>query len=764
MEGYRSVMGTERPGRQRNKGLGTSARAAILVLLLIAGVTALYFHYIQNQLFHERSSHLTEITMKVADQIDTITEANIDTTKMAAAYLLREHMTDQDEISEVLKELGKISYDKNSVLICFDKNSHYYTSTGKTGEWKSKIVVSGGEWETTNGITTLPYDTVNTYLITAEKLPEFYTVGDSGITLTHIAMAANMEDVQEMLNVSGFGDNCMTYIVTADNRRVYQHTFGREFIETDDIMETLRKCEFLRGGDAEDLQQAIHDKSVAGMEFVYLDGTDYFVSFAGLVRNSLLLFVPTGVLSVNVSGYLGVTIIYFVSIALIIMALFVSVFSAAIKARADKEIIERQEEANRQLEAYNDMLKTAKENAEYANRAKSEFLSNMSHDIRTPMNAIIGFTTIANSHMDDRDKVQDCLNKIGASSNHLLSLINDILDMSKIESGKLQMNEQECNISKVLENLINMIQSQIHAKDLEFFVKTGDVEHENIIVDPLRLNQVLINILGNAIKYTDAGGSVTLMFEELPSGDPSIGNYRISVKDTGIGMSKEYLPYVFDVFSRERNSTVSKIQGTGLGLAITKSIVEMMGGSISVESELGEGSEFIILFPAKIVDGPGASPRPEQLVGHRTLVTDEDFEICGSVSKEKVRQLEGMRLLVAEDVELNAEIIIEILGEVGVKVDIAPNGREAVDMLKKSSPGYYDAILMDVQMPILDGYEATREIRSLEDPAYSRIPIIAMTANAFEEDKAEALNAGMDVHMSKPLDVDVLMKTLGNLL
>ena len=882
MKGIRRVTGEMEPGAQGNSGksLSTAIRTAALVMLLIIVATVLCFRYIQNQLFRERSSHLTEITMKVADQVDTITSADVKSTRMAAAYLLREEMTSQEEVLAALKELAKISLDKNSVLICFDQDCRYYTNTGKTGEWKNRSVVYDGEWEMTNGITTLPYDTVNTFLITVERLPEPYAVGGSGIVLTHIGLAVNMEQVQEMINVSGFGDSCMTYIVSTDNQRVYQHTFGRQFIETSDIMETIGKCEFLHGGVAEDLQQAIHDRTVAGMEFVYSDGTDYFVSTAGLVKNSLLLFVPTGVLSVNVSSYLGVTVVYFISIALVMMALFAFVFSAAIRARTDRQIIERQEETNRQLESYNDMLKTAKEDAEYANRAKSEFLSNMSHDIRTPMNAIIGFTTIAGSHINDSGKVQDCLNKIAASSSHLLSLINDILDMSKIESGKIQLHEQECNISEVMHNLIDMIQSQIHAKSLDFFAETGRVTHENIIIDSLRLNQILINILGNAVKYTEPGGRITLMIEELPSEDASTGYFRIAVRDTGIGMSREYLPYVFDVFSRERNSTVSKIQGTGLGLAITKKIVEMMGGTISVESELGKGSEFTVLIPAGIADETVEPPRIGQLEGCRALVVDDDYEICSRVSEmlseiglepdwtvsgreavlkaedaiengrpyyayildwmipdlngieaarrikslsgneasiyiltsydyaraeqeaveaginafiqkplflstlrrtlyrlaveaggqeenaaplEKERQLEGMRLLVAEDVELNAEIIMTILGEAGVLADIASNGREAVDMLKRSRPGYYEAILMDVQMPVMGGYAATREIRSLEDPAYSGIPIIAMTANAFEEDKAEALKAGMNAHMSKPLDVNVLMETLRSL-
>lgn len=668
--------------------------------------------------------------------------------------------------------------------------------------------------------------------------------------LTHIAIAVNMENVQEMINVSGFGESCMTYIVTPENKRAYQYTFGKHFIETADIMETLSRCKFLRGGKVTDLQRAVRESATAGMEFDYTDGTQYFVSTAGLTGYSLLLFVPTEVLSSNVRSYLGITLIYFAVVAVVVIGLFGFAFSSAARERADRKIIEKQLETNRKLEEYNERLQEAKEGAEHASRAKSEFLSNMSHDIRTPMNAIIGFTVIANSNIDNIEKLQDCLNKIAASSNHLLSLINDILDMSKIESGKIQLQEQECNLSVAMHNLVNMVQSQVSAKNLDFFVETSDVEHEDVIIDSLRLNQVLINIVGNSVKYTESG-SVTLQIRELPSDDPEVGNFRISVKDTGIGMSSDYLPYVFDVFSRERNSTVSKIQGTGLGLAITKNIVELMGGTITVESELGKGSEFIIQLPVKLAQQNVDAPQVEQLLGKRALVVDDDFEICNSVSKmltkigmepewtisgkeavlkaesaveadrqydvyiidwqipdlnginvaKRIRKIhgsealiyiltsydysemeeeareagitgfvqkplffsslrnlllksvgeareseeeigvysfEGIHLLMAEDVELNAEIAVEILGESGVQVD--------------------------VQMPVMNGYEATKEIRALKDPALADIPIIAMTANAFEEDKAEALGAGMNAHIAKPVEVSVLMETLARFL
>ncbi|MCM1253546.1 MAG: HAMP domain-containing histidine kinase, partial [Clostridium sp.] len=602
-----------------------------LIFLVILCSTVFYYYYIQEQLFQERSAHLSEITQKVADQIDTITETAKENVKMATAYIYNSDITDIEELSAVLKELSERALDKDTVIIAFDKDVNYYTAT-RTGKWTGQHNPEGS-WEMESGIMTLPYDTINTYLCCVQRLPEPYEIGDTGITLTFVAVAVNMENVQEMINVSGFGENCMTYLVRPDNKRIYQNTFGKRFIETADIMETLGGCRYLRGGTAQDLQDALLSQSARCMEFVYPDGTNYFVSTAGLTKNSLLLFVPTKVLSANTGSYFSITIAYFLVIALVTAGLFGFIFHSTVKRDADRQIISQQQEANRKLEEYNEMLREAKEGAERASRAKSEFLSNMSHDIRTPMNAIIGFTVIANSNINNREKVQDCLNKIASSSNHLLSLINDILDMSKIESGKIQLQEQECSLPVIMNNLVDMIRSQMNAKNLSFFVETGGIEHEDIIVDSLRLNQVLINILGNAVKYTNAGGSVTLFIKELASDDSAVGNYEISVKDTGIGMSKEYLPHVFDVFSREYNSTVSKIQGTGLGLAITKNIVEMMGGAIHVESELGKGTEFIISLPLRLADKAASEPRIEQLLGYKAMVVDDDFEICSSVSK-----------------------------------------------------------------------------------------------------------------------------------
>ena len=528
----------------------------------------------------------------------------------------------------------------------------------------------------------------------------------------------------------------------------------------------------------------------------------------------------------------------------------------------------------------NQALSEAVRAAETANRAKSTFLSNMSHDIRTPMNAIIGFTTLAVSNMDDKERVQDYLSKILASGNHLLSLINDILDMSRIESGKIHLEETETNLSDVLHDLKTIVSGQIHAKQLELYMDAMDVTDEDVYCDKTRLNQVLLNLLSNAIKFTPAGGTVSVRLRQLPGTRKDREQYEIRVKDNGIGMSPEFAKKIFDPFERERSSTVSRIQGTGLGMAITKNIVDMMGGTIEIRTEPGKGTEFIIRVALRVQPEHHRAERIAELEGLKALVVDDDFNTCDSVTKMLVRvgmrsewtlsgkeavlrarqsmelgdafhayiidwrlpdmngievtrqirslgdgtpiiiltaydwtdieveakaagvtafcskpmfmsdlretllaalgqsqtetddsvlpggspDFRGKHILLAEDNELNREIAVEILSKYGFMVDTAENGVEAVKKIKESKPGDYDLVLMDVQMPLMDGGEAARQIRALPDPALAKIPILAMTANAFEEDRKSALECGMNGFLSKPINIEELIAALSSFL
>ena len=504
----------------------------------------------------------------------------------------------------------------------------------------------------------------------------------------------------------------------------------------------------------------------------------------------------------------------------------------------------------------------------------------MSHDIRTPMNAIIGFTTLAVSNIDDKDKVRDYLGKILASSNHLLSLINDVLDMSRIESGKIHLDETEANLSDVLHDLKTIVSGQIHAKQLELYMDAMDVTDEDVYCDKTRLNQVLLNLLSNAIKFTPAGGTVSVRLKQLTGKKRGCGQYEIRVKDNGIGMSPEFAKRIFEPFERERTSTVSRTQGTGLGMAITKNIVDMMGGTIEIQTEQGKGTEFIVRVPLRIQSERRPVEKIAALEGVKALVVDDDFNTCDSVTKmlikvgmrsewtlsgkeavlrarqsmemgdafhayiidwrlpdmngievtrqirslgddtpiiiltaydwsdievearaagvtafcskpmfmsdlrqtlmtalgqkvtgeeeellpDKSEDFKGKNILLVEDNELNREIAIEILGEYGFRVDTAENGEVAVEKVSTAAPGSYDLILMDVQMPVMDGYTATRTIRALDDPARAKLPILAMTANAFDEDRRNALESGMNGFLSKPIVIGDLVQELHKIL
>ena len=533
---------------------------------------------------------------------------------------------------------------------------------------------------------------------------------------------------------------------------------------------------------------------------------------------------------------------------------------------------------NRELAESREALSLALNDAEHANRAKTTFLNNMSHDIRTPMNAIVGFTALAAAHIDNREQVKDYLGKISVSSQHLLSLINDVLDMSRIESGKMTIEETEVCLPEMIHDLRTIVQANLSAKQLEFHIDTQNVVNESIITDRLRLNQVLLNILSNAIKFTPNGGMISFRVIEKPAASAGSACFEFRIRDNGIGMSEEFQKTIFEAFTREKTSTVSGIQGTGLGMAITKNIVDMMGGTIRVTSAEGQGSEFIVSIPCKIGETPTRFEELPELNGLRALVADDDTDTCLSVcsmlreigmrpdwtisgkeavvrakealehadefrayiidwmmpdqngietvrrirkiigesvpiiiltaydwadiekeareagvtafcskpifmselrnvlgqpfrvsrqapaQEEKPADFSGRRILLAEDNEMNQMIAVAILEQVGFAVDIAKDGTEAVERMSSAPAGFYDIILMDIQMPHMDGYEAAKRIRGMEDPAKASIPIVAVTANAFEEDRKTALESGMNGHLAKPYDISAIMETLNRLL
>ena len=418
--------------------------------------------------------------------------------------------------------------------------------------------------------------------------------------------------------------------------------------------------------------------------------------------------------------------------------------------------------------------------AQQANKAKTTFLNSMSHDIRTPMNAIIGFTALAQTHIKDEKQVQDYLSKISTSGAHLLSLINDILDMSRIESGTVKLDEKAVHIPDLLRDLQIMIQGLVNSKNLNLFVDTQDVVHEDVLTDKLRLNQVLLNIVSNAVKFTQPGGDIIIRLVEKPCSLKHHTTYEFSVKDNGIGMSKEFQGHIFETFTREYSSTVSGIQGTGLGMAITKNIVDMMGGDIRVESEVGKGSLFTVTLNLRLAGEPVKSEPISELPGSgdagaaafvsnpaftseiREVLTHpvESEKITQEKEKKKVYDYSDKHILLVEDNELNREIATAILEETGMIIDSVEDGDVAVATINSEPADKYDLIIMDIQMPRMDGYTATREIRTLADNKKANIPIVAMTANAFEEDRKKAFESGMNGHIIKPISIEAIAEVL----
>ncbi len=401
------------------------------------------------------------------------------------------------------------------------------------------------------------------------------------------------------------------------------------------------------------------------------------------------------------------------------------------------------------------LLEEARAKAESANKAKSAFLFNMSHDIRTPMNAIIGFTAMAQKHISNTDQVTDYLQKIDISSQHLLKLINDVLDMARIESGKVDIVEVPATVHSIGDSIVTMSSEMAREHGVSISIEYQNIQNEDIFADTLHLRQIMINVVSNAIKYTNAGGSVLIRIRQHDCRSPEFGSYEFYVEDTGIGMSPEFTKQIFELFERERSATISGVQGTGLGMSIVKNLIDLMGGSVKVESELNVGTKVTMNFVFRL-KYPDVEEEPEAIKEAKT----KSLTSAEAWSQKRILDLRDKRVLVVEDNALNREIICDILSDEGMLIDAACDGIEAVDKIKNSDPGDYDFVLMDIQMPNLDGYEATRIIRSMNNKSLANIPIIAMTANAFDEDKRRAFEAGMNAHLTKPVEVPTLIETI----
>ncbi|MCM1423826.1 MAG: ATP-binding protein, partial [bacterium] len=707
------------------------------------------------QIFEERTTQLIEITTQVRANLGSALDTHWDHLTESVNALEEGTFEDGAAVSAYVGSLEELfemeSY--HSDLMLLDSQGDCWDETGSHGIWADLDLISdGGE---RYSFISESYASSDSCWIFVQKLKNPLKTAD-GLTFTHAVLLRDIYTLIRYYDSEAYGGQNETYILKSNGTRMHDSLSDQNTIEAYNVLKVLEEME---GQQYQDIRAALAKEPTISTNF-RMDGREYYYCITSLEEyDTLLLFlIPAEYVASGTVAMVNTVVRTLLSLGIVMLLLIALAVAAVLRQRAstrlyleEQENLRRQEVLNQQLEEYNVLLTQAKESAEQAfqiaeeaNRAKSSFLSNMSHDIRTPMNAIVGFATLLERDAEKPEKVREYTKKITASSQHLLGLINDILDISKIEAGKTTLNLTDENMEEVIENIDSIIRPQMKAKGHTFRVTAENLEHNYVVMDKLRLNQILLNLLSNAMKYTPDGGLVKLTVQELPQHSEKFAAYRFIVADNGYGMSEEYQRTIFQAFTREEDSMTNKIQGTGLGMAITKNLIDLMGGTIDLKSKKGEGSTFTVELKLQI---------SEQSVQKKA-----EAERQGTAQEDAAQQsiLSGKHILAAEDNEINAEILGELLSIVGATCEICENGQIAVERFKGSAPGTYQLILMDVQMPVMNGYEATKAIRALDHPLAKTIPIIAMTANAFAEDVRDALEAGMDAHVAKPVDMDML--------
>jgi signal transduction histidine kinase len=713
----------------------------VLVIILAIGIiasTGVFIRSLNVRLFKERKSHLQEITVKVSEALDTNINS-VQSKAISAKRLIEQYtsVSDSEEIFALLEDTALFTDLENASLLALDDKGRYYSCEHLQGRWEyQEDLVSTSDKPAIRELTL--GGSKSTYIVFFGTLDKPVTIGDGDFKITHTAvlMPLDSDSVKEVFTVTGFGGNCYAYLVNSEGRRLYKQTFSNEFIEEYNVLSALEKDNFLMGSDIDELKAAVKNREMLSVEFESDSmGENYFLSSVPLSDSewTVLLFVPTNVLAADSADYMQYVVTYFSTIAIALIILFGFLIYTVATNRSDRKLLDQQR-------ATNVLLEKAAIEANSANAAKSEFLSHMSHDIRTPINGIIGMTNIAIKNQDNPSKVSDCLHKISGSADHLLTLVNDVLDMSRIESGKIKIAHEPMDIRTLIDNCSSIIGGQILSRQLTFKREFKDLKYPHVFGDELHIRQILINILGNAVKFTADGGTIWFRVSEIDENESDKrASFRFEIEDTGIGMSEEFQSKIFEAFSQEDNGSRTIYKGTGLGMAITKQYVDLMGGKITVKSKINEGSCFTVDLSFDI--------DTDKRVENNVVIGDN---------------VSGMRVLVVEDNALNMEIAQEILEDEGVIVTPAENGKIAYDIFMESKAGTFDVILMDIMMPVMNGFDATRAIRESSHPEAKTIPIVAMTANAFAEDVRASLEAGMNAHIAKPINIPMLLSVLNS--
>ena len=718
---------------------------SLITLLVLGGFYLRSFFMKQAE--QERSSQLEEMSSQLRVNLHYNLETHWNLVASIKDYVNAQSFSSKEQAQQGIKEAEGIFHTElyGCRIMLLDAMGRGYTTDGEVGIWDDLKYLADGAVKHT--FVTDTSNVKGTYLAFSHKL-QSRSDSKRGLRFTHMVLLKEISTIRKYYTTESYGGHAATYIINRNGTLAYYDADIEDILGVRNVFKALREGTYSGSKDFATMRQQLNNYGIATAS-VLLKDNEYYYCLAKMAEYdmTIMLLVPAEYVAVSTMTMLQSALRIQVVFTVLLLGLVLLALISIVRAERSSKMIKIEKETNQKLNKLRVAAEDALKVAESASKAKSTFLSNMSHDIRTPMNAIIGFATLALDDIRDGKKVEDYLSKILSSSKHLLGLINDILDMSRIESGKVVLEEQETDLVTTLQELQSIMEGQAKERKLKLHVDYSNLRDRHVYCDKTRLNQVMFNLLANAVKFTSEGGSIWLTMSQLEPTyeveDRAI--YEIRVKDTGIGIDKAFIKHIFEPFERERTSTVSKIQGTGLGMAITKNIVDMMGGTIEVESQKGVGTEFIIRLELRLQAEAGvANEDGTKQHGHA----------------EGGAEFAGKRLLLAEDNELNREIACMLLSKYGFVIDTAENGQEAVDLVAASAPGYYDLVLMDIQMPVMDGHEATRKIRSLENKVLAKVPVVAMTANAFDEDRKAAKECGMNGFISKPINMQEVVQAL----
>ena len=733
-----------------------SYRNLILVCCMagVAMLLAFFFlnHiYIQDIIYEERLNQMEEVTHQMFQNLEDVIDSHWGRVTEECNYLKAANVQTTDELCRQMKKKYELSAyaDHKITLMAVDSEGRYYTQDGYIGLFRDLDYFEDNPDQISFVFDSMTDNQSEMVFLKRLSEPIELQNGEEKTTLSYFGIAQNMEQLNPYFSCDAYNGNNSVYVLDDNGFKLFNSN-QVELIKGHNVFSVLQNMKYLHNSSFDKTKAELEKKGCSYSNAI-LDGTEYFYALKRLENAewTLIFLVPAEYVATNTLRLVNFVMVFIV-IFTVIAAVCVMLGISFVMRRNQQEAIRVERENNARLETVNTELRQAKQAAEEAfqvaqeaNRSKSSFLANMSHDIRTPMNAITGITSLLEYDAENEEKVREYAKKIDVSAQHLLGIINDVLDMSKIEAGKTVFKYSDFSILELMQEIQMMFRPQAEGKHQMMVMNHDNIEHEWVNGDKVHMMQIFSNLLSNAVKYTQEGGKIQFLVEEYETKSRAYAKYRFVVSDNGMGMSADFKDTIFDAFTRAESSLTNKIQGTGLGMAITRNLVEAMGGTIDVESELGQGSCFEVFMDLKIAEDRSVALAAQE-------ETDEQDDNI----------LQGMRFLCAEDNELNAEILTELLKIEGAECTICENGEEILKAFEQSAPGDYDMILMDVQMPVMNGYEATKAIRRSSHKLAKTIPIIAMTANAFSEDIQHSLAAGMTAHVSKPVEMKVLEKTI----